>query len=277
MAKPIILDDFVSNAFSRDAIPSSVALPSSGTSTGIVQDGSKATLESDSSLPRVQLGLSLNFANASTQLEKLMSLSPSNEPASTIPSSNNSLFSTTDNALASSFAASMSAADSAFDSSVNALTSILMLQSSGSKQPGSQVHTYALTKGTLSIDCTTTLANGNNPEQILAAGDKLNPGWLSNVNWSDDDNDGWNPASTKTSTADPTAIYTPDRDDTLVAGGDPDLRKFVVTIINVLNVPNPNYAFTLTWSNSVKLYYKQDKPERLVMPRPSHHLSSLPC
>ena len=60
---------------------------------------------------------------------------------------------------------------------------------------------------------------------FLDDGKKRDPGWYVNVNWDDDDKDGWHPDDHS-----PGATYTPDKDDTLVAGGDDDLWKFTVEI-----------------------------------------------
>jgi hypothetical protein len=56
------------------------------------------------------------------------------------------------------------------------------------------------------------------------------PGWYVNVNWDDDDKDGWTPDDHS-----PSATYTPDKDDILISGNgcteDDDLWKFTVEIV----------------------------------------------
>lgn len=96
-----------------------------------------------------------------------------------------------------------------------------------------------LDNGNIRIDCTTTPETWLNDEGILGNNAKLNPGWFSNVNWSDDDNDGWSPETTKTITAGQSAIYTPDKGDDFIENGDPDLRKFKVYVS-----AHNNLAFT---------------------------------
>lgn len=56
------------------------------------------------------------------------------------------------------------------------------------------------------------------------------PGWYLPVNWSDDDKDGWSNNGTP-----PNAMYTPDKDDPYIAGGDRDLFKFGIS----LGIPQP--------------------------------------
>lgn len=114
--------------------------------------------------------------------------------------------------------------------------------------------------GYIKINCTTIPSSASQPQEtLLADADKLNPGWFSNVNWSDDDNDGWNPTSTLTTTADPNAIYTPDRDDTDVVVGDRDLRKFVVYVAAEDMTGNHNWSFKLTFPSSVGVYLQNTK------------------
>lgn len=111
--------------------------------------------------------------------------------------------------------------------------------------------------GSISIACTTT--TGANPG-VLSGADKISPGWLSNVNWSADWNgNGWNPTSTKIDSAGLSSNYTPDKDLSIVSGGitggDPDLRKFVVTVGKGGNVlPNVNWDFKLTFGDKVRVY-----------------------
>ena len=64
------------------------------------------------------------------------------------------------------------------------------------------------------------------PGSTLAENEEITPGLYMNVNWDDDDKDGWT-----NSALPPNAQYTGDRDDSEIAGGDDDLRKFTVRVI----------------------------------------------
>ncbi|MFT3881174.1 MAG: hypothetical protein QM703_16110 [Gemmatales bacterium] len=106
------------------------------------------------------------------------------------------------------------------------------------------------TPGNIGILCETT------PGQLLPEESKLSPGWLSNVNWSDDDGDGWRtlygPESTITE-------YIPDRDDTSVPGGDRDLRKFEVQVNGNDTSQDYDHSFTLTFGSNVAVYLSNTK------------------
>lgn len=106
--------------------------------------------------------------------------------------------------------------------------------------------------------------------RLLGAEAKQSPGWLSNVNWSADwdSGNGWNPGTTKTTTASVDATYTPDKEIPVVsggiAGGDPDLRKFVVKVTAQDITGNHDWDFRLTFPSSVRVYKdtntKEDSP-----------------
>ena len=102
--------------------------------------------------------------------------------------------------------------------------------------------------GSITLYCETTSG------QYLPNDKKQSPGWYGNVNWSDVDNDGWNPSSTKTTTAAPSATYTPDRDDELVPNGDPDLRKFVVEVTASDDSRMQDHSFSVTFGCNVNVY-----------------------
>ncbi|MBL8821735.1 MAG: hypothetical protein JNJ77_04035 [Planctomycetia bacterium] len=152
------------------------------------------------------------------------------------------------------------------NSTLNAVDSLYsILTSDGMKSPSLKgddpAPNWGQTEyGNIRIDCTTNLASGGNPEGILGNNAKLIPGWFSNVNWSADWNNknGWDPDTTKTTTATNSAIYTPDKDKSVVvngiAGGDPDLRKFVVYVTAHNNTGNNNWDFKLTFPASVRVY-----------------------
>lgn len=135
-----------------------------------------------------------------------------------------------------------------------------MQSRSKSDQPGViPPSPVTLARGSIKFACTTT------PGANLPDSDKLTPGWFSNVNWSADwssdgvGNNGWNPTSTLTTTADQSAIYTPDKDVPIVSGdgipgGDPDLRKFVVNVAAQDVGGNHNFRFKLTFPDSVRVY-----------------------
>jgi hypothetical protein len=90
---------------------------------------------------------------------------------------------------------------------------------------------------------------------FLSETEEEDPGWYINVNWDDDDKDGWNPDDHS-----PGATYTPDKDDALVSGNgcaeDDDLWKFTVEI-----VPSSMHGpVKLTFDNSkVKVYRSRTK------------------
>ncbi len=92
-------------------------------------------------------------------------------------------------------------------------------------------------------------------ETFLSETEEENPGWYVNVNWDDDDKDGWNPDDHS-----PGATYTADKDDSLVSGNgcteDDDLWKFTVEI-----VPSSIHGLIrLTFNEAkVKVYVNRSK------------------
>lgn len=144
----------------------------------------------------------------------------------------------------------------------DALTSYLMQDNVGITANSRPTPNVVQPNGKISLTCVTYRATATTPEYFLLDSEKLSPGWFSNVNWSDNDNDGWNTIDAK-ETANPSAVYTPDKEDSGVAGGDPDLRKFVITLTDTHNTPNANYSVKLTWSSLVRVYENQDKSGRI--------------
>jgi hypothetical protein len=93
------------------------------------------------------------------------------------------------------------------------------------------------------------------------------PGWYLPVNWSDDDDDGWAPASIKPpSTVPPTAnsgpVYAADMYDTFISGGDKDLFEFRASLnltpTSVLFPPNGDIKITYDTSK-IKVWLTKDK------------------
>ena len=92
---------------------------------------------------------------------------------------------------------------------------------------------------------------------FLDDGKKQDPGWYVNVNWDDNDKDGWHPDDHS-----PGATYTPDKDDSLVSGNgcerDDDLWKFTVEILPA-SIHGP---IQLTFDeNKVRVYGKRTKED----------------
>lgn len=89
----------------------------------------------------------------------------------------------------------------------------------------------------------------------LSEEDELSPGKYINVNWDDDDNDGWEPDDTP-----PAGTYTGDKDDSEIDGGDDDLRSFIVSI-SPWDIPIdfPNSKVAITFSSKVKVWETDTK------------------
>jgi len=75
---------------------------------------------------------------------------------------------------------------------------------------------------------------------------EINPGKYINVNWNDDDKDGWDPNDEVY-----TASYTGDKDDTNIVGGDSDFRDFTISI-SPSNIPQG--SVTLSYPSNVKVW-----------------------
>ncbi len=84
----------------------------------------------------------------------------------------------------------------------------------------------------------------------IVAGDKREPGLYLNVNWDDDDSDGWTNNGVP-----PDAVYTGDKDDGEITGGDDDLRFFWVSVQPSLD----QGTVTLTFPGSVKVWETNTK------------------
>jgi hypothetical protein len=92
-------------------------------------------------------------------------------------------------------------------------------------------------------------------KDYLHEGPDDDPGWYVNVNWDDDDKDGWDPNDNP-----PGGVYTADKSDALVSGNgctqDDDLWKFTVEIVPA-SIHGP---VRLTFNESkVKVYRNRDK------------------
>jgi hypothetical protein len=90
----------------------------------------------------------------------------------------------------------------------------------------------------------------------IAAGltetDELNPGLYINANWDDDDGDGWSPNDNP-----PSGVYTGDKADSEITGGDNDFRTFVVTMsssLDEIQQTYPNSKVSITYPSNVKVW-----------------------
>ncbi len=88
---------------------------------------------------------------------------------------------------------------------------------------------------------------------------ELNPGKYINVNWDDDDDDGWEPNDTP-----PDGYYTGDKDDPNIKGGDNgdnDLRSFSISMINPVEIKFdfPDTKVELTFPGQVKVWETRTK------------------
>jgi len=80
----------------------------------------------------------------------------------------------------------------------------------------------------------------------LSDANELNPGKYINVNWDDDDGDGWTDNGMP-----PYATYTGDKDDPNIAGGDPNFRSFSVSISpNDLKTDFPDTKVMIAYSSA---------------------------
>ncbi len=128
-----------------------------------------------------------------------------------------------------------------------------------------EVAPRALALGLISIAATTKSPTATFPDgATLPDSEKLSPGLLHSVNWSDDNNDGWNPASTRTTTAGSgnDVYYIPDKVHSSASNppfNDRDLRKFVVNVTNATLLNGAIYDFKLTFGNNVRVYLNQNK------------------
>jgi hypothetical protein len=84
----------------------------------------------------------------------------------------------------------------------------------------------------------------------LSEAEEQDPGWFINVNWDDDDGDGWTNGG-----APPDAAYTPDKDDVIVGPADDDLWRFDLDISDH-SLPG---GVRLTYPEAVKAYSDQVK------------------
>ncbi len=85
--------------------------------------------------------------------------------------------------------------------------------------------------------------------------DEVNPGKYVNVNWDDDDNDGWTPNDTP-----PNGVYTGDKDDSELENGDNDLRLFLISISpDDLPAYFPATKVYITFPNKVKVWETNTK------------------
>jgi hypothetical protein len=90
----------------------------------------------------------------------------------------------------------------------------------------------------------------------LSEADELNPGKYINVNWDDDDADGWQPNDNP-----PNGVYTADKGDLNIAGGDNDFRSFTVSISPQQAIVNefPDSKVSITFQNKVKVWATNTK------------------
>lgn len=84
---------------------------------------------------------------------------------------------------------------------------------------------------------------------------ELDPGKYINVNWDDDDEDGWQPNDNP-----PEGVYTGDRSDPEINGGDSDFRSFTVSI-SPWDIPIyfPNSKVSITFPSNVKVWQTNTK------------------
>ena len=87
----------------------------------------------------------------------------------------------------------------------------------------------------------------------LSEPNELDPGKYINVNWDDDDNDGWDPND-----APPGGTYTGDKSDANIVGGDSDFRSFSVSI-TPSGIPDGNVS--VTFGGNVKVWETNTKKE----------------
>jgi len=90
----------------------------------------------------------------------------------------------------------------------------------------------------------------------LSEQDELDPGKYINVNWDDDDDDGWEPND-----APPGGVYTGDKSDSDINGGDDDLRSFTVSISPQTKIVEdfPNSKVRITFPSKVKVWQTNTK------------------
>jgi hypothetical protein len=85
--------------------------------------------------------------------------------------------------------------------------------------------------------------------------DEVNPGKYINVNWNDDDGDGWTPNDTP-----PNGVYAGDKDDSEIVLGDGDLRLFWVSISPYdLSSYFPDTKVRITFPDKVKVWETNTK------------------
>jgi hypothetical protein len=89
----------------------------------------------------------------------------------------------------------------------------------------------------------------------LSEADEINPGKYINVNWDDDDSDGWVPNDNP-----PGGVYTGDKDDPEIEDGDNDLRSFIVSI-NPYDIAAdfPESTVSITFPGKVKVWETNTK------------------
>ena|GEM_PF-1996334 len=91
----------------------------------------------------------------------------------------------------------------------------------------------------------------------LSEPNELKPGMYINVNWNDDDGDGWEPNETP-----PDAHYTPDKDDPNIdrPDGDGDLQPFWVLVTpTAVTTDLPDTKLTLSFASNVRLWDTKNK------------------
>jgi len=90
----------------------------------------------------------------------------------------------------------------------------------------------------------------------LSEQDELDPGKYINVNWDDDDNDGWQPDDTP-----PGGTYTGDKSDPNIDVGDNDFRSFIVSISPQQTIVEdfPNSKVSITFPSKVKVWQTNTK------------------
>jgi len=84
----------------------------------------------------------------------------------------------------------------------------------------------------------------------LSEPNELSPGKYINVNWDDDDGDGWEPNDTP-----PNGVYTGDKDDPNIEGGDTDFRSFTISISpSSIKTDVPDTHVSVTFGGNVKVW-----------------------
>ncbi|MCK4787229.1 MAG: hypothetical protein KAV87_25945 [Desulfobacteraceae bacterium] len=84
----------------------------------------------------------------------------------------------------------------------------------------------------------------------LSEPNELDPGKYINVNWDDDDDDGWEPDDTP-----PYGVYTGDKDDPNIEGGDTDFRSFTISISpSSIKTDLPDTHVSVTFGGNVKVW-----------------------